>query len=94
MLLGINSDKDREAIKKTLVAEQITWRSWWDEGRIDGPIHTKWQILARPSIHLIDRDGVIRHKNIQPEDVEAAISALLKHPADDAPRHQQSAEPR
>ena len=39
VLLGVNSDKDRSALKKTIAEERITWRSWWDEGRIDGPIH-------------------------------------------------------
>jgi hypothetical protein len=77
VLLGVNSDEDREALKETLVKEQITWRSWWDEGRIDGPIHTQWQILERPAIHLLDHKGVIRFKNIQPSDVDAAIDGLL-----------------
>ena len=76
-MLGVNSDKDRAALKKTLVNEEITWRNWWDEGRIDGPIHTKWQIAARPAIHILDHKGVIRHREIPPEEVDAAIDALL-----------------
>ena len=76
-LLGINSDPDRQALKKTLVEEQISWRSWWDEGRIDGPIHTQWQIRERPSIHILDKKGVIRFKNILPDEVDAAIEQLL-----------------
>ena len=76
-MLGINSDQDRESLKETLVKEQITWRSWWDEGRIDGPIHTTWQIAQRPSIHILDHRGVIRHRNIPLEDVDAAIGKLL-----------------
>ena len=76
-LLGVNSDKDRESLKATLKSEEITWRSWWDEGRIDGPIHTEWQIVARPSIHILDHHGVIRYKNIDPERVDAAIEELL-----------------
>ena len=77
VLLGVNSDEDREALKKTLVEEQITWRSWWDEGRIDGPIHTTWQVTERPTIHLLDREGIIRFKNVAPEDIDAAIDELL-----------------
>ena len=76
-LLGINSDEDLQALKNTVVDERITWRSWWDEGRIDGPIHTTWQILQRPTIHLLDAKGVIRYKNIQPEGLDAAINQLL-----------------
>lgn len=76
-LLGVNSDEDREALKKILIEHQITWRSWWDQ-RIDGPIHSKWQIELRPSIHLLDHKGVIRHKDIPPEKVDAAIDVLVK----------------
>jgi hypothetical protein len=77
VLLGVNSDEDREALKRTLLEEQITWRSWWDEGNIDGPIHTTWQIQERPAIHILDDKGVIRYKNILPEEVDAAIERLL-----------------
>lgn len=76
-LLGVNSDMDRDGIRKTIVKEEITWPNWWDEGRIDGPIHTTWQVAQRPSIYLLDAKGVIRHKDIQAEDVDAAIDALL-----------------
>ena len=76
-MLGINSDEDREAAKQTLIDERLTWPSWWDQGRIDGPIHTTWQILARPSIHILDAKGVIRYKDIQPEAIDKAIDELL-----------------
>lgn len=77
VLLGVNSDEDREALKRTLLEEQITWRSWWDEGNIEGPIHTTWQIQERPAIHILDGKGVIRYKNIPSEEVDAAIERLL-----------------
>ena len=35
-ILGVNSDKDRDELKKVLEKERITWRSFWD-GR-GGPI--------------------------------------------------------
>ena len=76
VLLGINSDRDRDELKITLMKEQITWRSWWDES-IDGRIHTAWQVTERPAIYLLDAQGTIRHKNIQPENITAAINALL-----------------
>jgi len=77
VLLGVNSDEDREALKKTLIDEQLTWRSWWDEGRTDGPIHTTWQVIERPTIHILDHKGVIRFKNLLPNEVDAAIDGLL-----------------
>ena len=76
-MLGVNSDKDREQLKKALVKENITWQSWWDEGSIDGPIHKQWQIIKRPGIHLIDAKGVIRYKDIEPDQVDKAVDELL-----------------
>ena len=29
-LLGINSDSDKDDLKKVMEKEQITWRSWWN----------------------------------------------------------------
>ena len=76
-LVGVNSDADRDAIKKTVAKEKITWRNWWDEGTIAGPIHTAWQIQERPAIHILDEKGVIRYKNILPDEVDDAIDSLL-----------------
>ena len=76
VLLGVNSDPDRERLKQTLVEQAINWRSWWDR-TIDGPIHTQWQIQLRPAIHLIDAKGVIRYRDIHPTKVDAAIDELL-----------------
>lgn len=72
----MNSDQDREAIKKTVKKEELTWRSWWD-ARIDGPIHTAWQIKQRPAIHILDQEGVIRFKDIPPDEIDEAIDSLL-----------------
>ena len=60
-----------------MAEEAITWRSWWDEGNIEGPIHTAWQIQERPAIHILDGDGVIRYKNIPDDQVDEAVEGLL-----------------
>ena len=80
-LLGINSDADREALTETLETEPITWRSWWDDGSVDGPIHTQWQVVLRPNIHVLDADGVIRFKDVTGDDLDAAVDMLLKQAA-------------
>jgi len=78
-ILGINSDPDREQLKKTLKEEQITWRSFWNgpEGT-DGPISTKWNVRGWPTIYVLDAKGVIRYKNVRGDALDAAIQQLLK----------------
>jgi Thioredoxin-like len=61
-LIGINSDTDREELKKTLVKEEITWRSFWNGGSTGGPISSKWNVQGWPTLFVIDHNGVIRGK--------------------------------
>jgi hypothetical protein len=64
VLLGVNSDTDRAALKKVLDKEKITWRSFWNGGSTQGPISTRWDIEGWPTLYLIDAKGVIRHMHL------------------------------
>ena len=78
VLLGINSDSDREKLKKVLEKEQITWRSFWDGGSTNGPIASKWNVHGWPTIYVLDSKGVIRYKNVRGDAMDKAVDALLK----------------
>ncbi len=60
-MLGVNTDQDREALKKAVKQHQITWPSFFD-GNTRGPICQDWEIQGFPTLYLIDAKGVIRHK--------------------------------
>ena len=68
-LIGVNSDRDLDALKPVLEKENITWRSFWNgpEGT-GGPISTKWNVRGWPTIYLIDHEGVIRSKGHRIDD--------------------------
>jgi hypothetical protein len=78
VILGINSDADREALKKVLAEEHLTWRSWWDGGSTEGPIASKWNVRGWPTTYVLDGKGVIRYKNVRDAELEKAVDALLK----------------
>ena len=61
-LVGVNSDRDRAALKKVMEKENITWRSFWNGGSTSGPISTRWAVRGWPTLYLIDHKGVIRKK--------------------------------
>jgi hypothetical protein len=63
VLLGVNSDGDKEALKKAMEKEQITWRSFWDHST-GGPIALAWSVHGWPTLVVIDAKGVIRHKHV------------------------------
>ena len=78
-LIGINSDVNKEELKKTMEKEGITWRSWWNgaEGT-GGPLSKKWNVHSWPTIYVLDAQGVIRFKNVRGEAMDAAVDKLLK----------------
>ena len=89
VLLGINSDEDRELLKNILVEQNLNWRNWWDGGSTEGPISTEWQVPHWPTIYVIDPHGVIRHVDDRGADldihaVEKTIDRLLEEHAADS----------
>jgi hypothetical protein len=63
-LVGVNSDRDKEDLKKAMEKEKITWRSFFDGGGTRGPIATKWNVQGWPTVYIIDHKGVIRLRSV------------------------------
>jgi len=76
-LIGINSDQDRDALKKVLEMESITWRSFWNGGSTNGPISTAWRVRGWPTIYVLDANGVIRARDVRGEAMDREVDALL-----------------
>jgi hypothetical protein len=84
-LVGVNSDPDKAELKKAMEKENITWRSFFDGGKIGGPIATRWAVQGWPTLYVIDHKGVIRHKHLgSPGDkvLDAEIDKLVKEAED------------
>lgn len=75
VIVGVNSDSNREKLKKVLQKEKITWRNWFDGRR--GAISTKWRIISWPTTYVLDRNGIIRHKNVRGEALDKAIAEVM-----------------
>jgi tetratricopeptide (TPR) repeat protein len=76
--LGVESDDHLEAVRKARDKGEITWRSWWDGGSIEGPIATRWNVKGWPAIFIIDHKGVIRYKGLVTDAMAMGVDALLK----------------
>lgn len=77
-IIGINSDRDLEEIRKIVKEKNISWRSFWNgpEGT-GGPISAQWNVSGWPTLYLIDGEGKIRHKGLRGEKLDVAITELL-----------------
>jgi hypothetical protein len=80
-IVGVNSDESRELLKEVIGKEKMTWRSWWDDGSIEGGIASKWNVQGWPTLYLLDHKGVIRYKWLgSPGDdvLDEAVEKLVK----------------
>jgi hypothetical protein len=76
-LIGINSDRDRNELKKVLEEEKITWRSFWNGGSTNGPISNDWRVRGWPTIYVLDGNGVIRARDVRGEAMDRVVDQLL-----------------
>ena len=80
-LLGVNSDSDRQKLQATMEREGITWPSWWDGGKIGGPIAGRWDVRGWPTIIVLDGKGAIRNMHFPHnahKELADAVDSILK----------------
>jgi len=85
-LIGVNSDKEKDFVKKQNEKEEITWRSFWcGEKGTAGPIPTEWNVRGWPTLYYIDHKGVIRAKNLRDEhEIDEFLDKLVEEAEKDA----------
>jgi len=76
VLIGVNSDDDREKIEQICKDKDISWRSFWDGGT-DGPIATAWNVYGWPTTYVLDAKGMIRFKGVRGKALDAAVDELI-----------------
>jgi RNA polymerase sigma factor (sigma-70 family) len=63
-LLGVNCDEDKDKLAEWIEKEGITWPSWRDgnKGNASGPIFRQFNVHTWPTLYILDKRGIIRHK--------------------------------
>src|SRR6516165_954488 len=81
VLLGVNADSSRDALKQTQERKQLSWRSWFDGRR--GSIAENYRIQFWPTLLLIDHVGIIR-KKIEGRPPDSILDAWLNQLVEEA----------
>jgi thiol-disulfide isomerase/thioredoxin len=76
-LIGVNTDPRGESTVDRLRAAGVDWRQVMD-GSTDGPLTSRWNIRSFPSVFVLDREGVIRHRDLRGGALENAVRALIE----------------
>jgi peroxiredoxin len=76
-LIGVNSDHDPAQARAAVEEQKITWRSFRDDASHDS-ISTAWNIRSWPAIYVLDRNGVIRYRDVRGPALDDAVDALMQ----------------
>jgi len=82
-IIGVNGDPRREAARKAVEKDHMTWPSFYSDKGPDGPIPTAWNVHGWPTYFILDKKGVIRFKGLgygqeTEKFLDAEVDLLLK----------------
>ena len=75
-ILGVMGDPELKDTRRSIAEGKIKWRCWWDGGQ--GPIAETWNVHSWPVLYLLDRQGVIRYRNVREKTLDDAVNALIR----------------
>ena len=80
-IIGVNSDQDigrknLDEIREVVKEKNLSWRSFQNTGS-EEKISATWNVKGWPTTYLIDKDGVIRYKNVRGEALDEALEELM-----------------
>jgi thiol-disulfide isomerase/thioredoxin len=74
-IVSIMADNEVSTMKQAREKNEITWLALWDGP--SGPIATRWNIQAYPTIYILDSAGVIRARDISAGTLPDLVEKLL-----------------
>lgn len=75
VVVGVNTDHDAKVARGVAAENGVTWRSFRDGSQI-GPISSAYNVTGFPMLYVIDRQGVIRHRDVPPD--QDALAVLIE----------------
>lgn len=77
VMIGVNTDADRDLARLRIRNENVPWRSFHDGA--ERRLTALWQVEAFPSLFVIDHRGIVRYSFVGDpgEKLDAAVNKLL-----------------
>ncbi len=77
-IIGISLDNTMAKFKGYLQSEQMPWPQIFDGKGWQGELGNLYAVSVIPSTYLLDREGIIRYKNVRGGDLEKAVKVLIE----------------
>ncbi len=82
VLLGVNSDPDKQSLRGELDRHDITWRSFWcGPAGAAGELPRRWNVHAWPTVYVLDDRGVVRAKDLTGPALDPLLEKLIAEAA-------------
>jgi thiol-disulfide isomerase/thioredoxin len=75
-VVNVSGDDDASTVSEFLAENPLPGQQWFNGP--EGGVLDAWNVQAFPTVYVIDAEGVIRHRNIQGDELSRAIEALVK----------------
>jgi len=75
-VVTVMADKDLKTVRDAIDKGDITWRAVWDGET--GPIASKWNVAAFPTIYVFDERGILRARTVGESNLETIVADLVK----------------
>lgn len=76
-IIGISMDQSREQFETYISEQDIKWRQVFDGKGWMAELGQKYAVSSIPATFLIDRNGVIRYKDLRGDALEDAVKELV-----------------
>jgi len=76
-IIGLNLDYDLDRLKKYINTHRIPWPQITDGRGWDMPLVELYRVEAMPKNFLLDRNSIIRYKNLRRKNLENKVRELL-----------------
>jgi hypothetical protein len=76
-VLGVNLDYQREQVARYLQAQQLPWKTIFEEGGFESRLANEMGVITLPMFLLIDADGKVVNNDLQAAELEDALKQLL-----------------
>ena len=84
-IIGISLDTNESALRSELQKQGITWPQYYDGKGWDNQIAALYRVFAIPATFLLDREGVIRYRDLRGQELADKVAELLAEPEEAPP---------
>jgi len=84
-IVGVSLDESEADLRQVLLEKGITWPIAFEGRRWNNSVAALYRVYQIPTTYLLDKNGVIRYRNLEGEELRQAIAELLSEPSSEAP---------